>query len=77
MISGLLTLGVTNDLEIPGIGQPRIWYNTCEAPHFTPPRSASVALHPFAQDRIDPAEVSLAFRFEPGEDIVVNSEGDL
>ena len=30
-----------------------------------------------AQDRIGPAEASLAFRFEPGEDIVVNAEGDL
>ena len=34
-------------------------------------------LHAFAQDRIDPAEVSLTFRFEPGQDIVVNAERDL
>jgi len=42
-----------------------------------PSRSPAFALHPLAQDRIDPAEMSLAFCFEPGEDIVVNAERDL
>lgn len=40
-------------------------------------RSPVFALHPLAQDSIDPAEVSLALRFEPGQDIVVNAERDL
>src|ERR1035437_6847291 len=46
-------------------------------PHVIPSRSPAFALHPLAQNRVDPAEVSLAFRFEPGEDIVVNAERDL
>ena len=46
-------------------------------PHLTPSRSAVFVLHPLAQNRVDPAEVSLALRFEPGEDIVVYAERDL
>src|SRR5438552_19109890 len=37
-------------------------------------RSLAVAIHSFAQDRVYPAEVSTAFRFEPGENIVVDPE---
>src|ERR1022692_2827835 len=46
-------------------------------PHVIPSRSPAFVLHPLAQDRVDPAQVSLAFRFEPGEDIVVYAERDL
>ena len=46
-------------------------------PHLTPSRSAVFVLHPLAQNRVDPAEVSLALRFEPGQDIVVYAERDL
>jgi hypothetical protein len=40
-------------------------------------RLVAFALHPLAQDQIDPTEVSLAFRFQPSEDIVVNAERNL
>jgi hypothetical protein len=44
---------------------------------FAPTCLAPFTLHPLAQDRIYPAEMSVALRFKPGQDVVVNPKRDL